>query len=238
MNIDAIFFGAHPDDVEIGCAGTIAKLSSQGKNIIIVDVTKAELSTRGDIITREKEAIKAADILGVKKRIILDIPDGNIEISQNNIIKIIEIIREFKPKIIFAPYFNDRHPDHINISKLIKNAFFYSGLRKIQTFNKDNSPQDFYRPQKLFYYMTYYMFEPSFVIDISDFMALKLTSLKAYESQFYNPNSNEPLTLIAKPDFFDYIKSRNQIYGFRIGKSYAEPYFYEDYLEFDFNIIL
>lgn len=237
MEYDAIFFGAHPDDVEIGCAGTIAKLTSQGKKVAIVDVTKAELSTRGNVFTRAQEAQNAAKILGVDNRIILDIPDGNIEISQENIIKIIKIIREFKPKIIFAPYFNDRHPDHINISKLIKNAFFYSGLQKIQTF-QNNLEQQFYRPKQFFYYMTYYMFEPSFVIDISDFMDIKLQALKSYESQFYNPNSTEPLTLIAKPNFFDYIKSRNQIFGFRIGKSFAEPYFSEDFIEYDFNIIL
>jgi bacillithiol biosynthesis deacetylase BshB1 len=236
MNYDAIFFGAHPDDVEIGYAGTIASLTAQNKKVAIVDVTSAELSTRGDIITRKQEALNAAKILGVQERVILDIPDGNIQVNKENTIKVIEIIRKYKPKLIFAPYFNDRHPDHINISRLIKEAYFYSGLQKISTM-VDGKKQDFYRPRNLFYYMTYFIFEPSFVIDISDFMETKIQALKAYKSQFYNPDSDEPLTLIAKADFFDYIKSRNQIYGFRIGKSFAEPYFYEDYLMYDFNIL-
>ncbi|MBI2453226.1 bacillithiol biosynthesis deacetylase BshB1, partial [Candidatus Peregrinibacteria bacterium] len=167
MNLDALVFAAHPDDAELSMGGTIARLTKAGLKVGIVDFTKGELGTRGSAELRQQEAFKAAIILKVAVRENLNIPDGNIQRTRDNLMKVIMSIRKFKPKIIFAPYFNDRHPDHIDASKLVKEAMFSSGLIKIKTFEKE-VPQNAFRPKKLFYYMQTYTFEPSFIVDISD----------------------------------------------------------------------
>ena len=144
--------------------------------------------------------------------------------------KVVMEIRKYRPKIIFAPYFNDRHPDHIDASAVVKKAMFSSGLTKVRTFNKEVA-QEAYRPKKLFYYMQTYTFKPSFIVDISDSFKLKMQSVKVYETQFHNPNSNEPETFISKPEFIDYIETRAKFYGFQIGKKFGEPFYSEEEIE-------
>jgi bacillithiol biosynthesis deacetylase BshB1 len=146
-------------------------------------------------------------------------------------------IRRYKPKIIFAPYFNDRHPDHIDASHLIKRAMFSSGLAKIKTFDKEVH-QEAYRPHKLFYYMQTYTFEPTFITDVSESFETKMKAVKAYSTQFHNPKSPEPETFISRPEFLRYIESRAQFYGFQIGKHFGEPFFTEEKMEFDFVKLL
>ena len=166
MNLDVLVFAAHPDDAELSMGGTIAKLTSQNFKVGLIDFTRGELGTRGSADLRQQEAFQAALALKIAVRENLNIPDGNIERNKQNLIKVIMVIRRFKPKIIFAPYFNDRHPDHIDTSFIVKQAMFSTGLIKIKTFDKEVAQQAF-RPSKLFYYMQTFTFEPSFIVDVS-----------------------------------------------------------------------
>ena len=237
MNLDVLVFAAHPDDAELAMGGTIAKLTKANLKVGIIDLTRGELGTRGSADIRQKEAFEAAIILKSSVRENLDIPDGNIAINKENFIKVIMVIRKYKPKILFAPYFNDRHPDHIDASKLIKRAMFSTSLQKIKTFNKE-VPQQAYRPEKLLYYMQTYAFKPSFIIDISETFDLKMKAVQAYSTQFHNPRSLEPETFISKPGFLNYIKSRAVFYGFQIGKNYGEAFFCEEEIEMDIKTLL
>jgi len=232
MTLDVLIFAAHPDDAELAMGGTIAKFSHNELKVGIIDFTRGELGTRGTPETRQKEAFLAGTTLRISMRENLMIPDGGIEHSKENLMKVIMDIRKYRPKILFAPYFNDRHPDHIDASMLVKRAMFSCGLTKIKTFDKE-VPQDAYRPQKLYYYMQTYTFEPSFIIDISDYFETKMKAVSTYGSQFHNPKSVEPETFISKPGFINYIKSRAEFYGFQIGKSYGEPFFCEEAVELD-----
>ena len=232
MILDVIAFGAHPDDIELTMGGTVAKLSASGYKVGIIDLTRGEMGTRGSVELRKSEAAEAGKILNIAFRDNLGFPDSNIEQSEKNRLAIISVIRKYRPKIIFAPYQNDRHPDHIQVHSLIKSSNFYSGLPKIQTLD-NNQPQEAHRAKKLFYYMQTFTFEPSFIVDISEFYEQKMASMFAYSSQFYDPKSNEPNTFISSPEFKVYIESRANFYGFQIGKKYGEPFFSEEKIELD-----
>lgn len=232
MNLDVLVFAAHPDDAELAMGGTIAKLTKSELKVGIIDLTRGELGTRGTAETRQREAFNAAIALKVSLRENLEIPDGDIRINKENLMKVIITIRKFKPKILFAPYFNDRHPDHIDASHLIKRAMFSTGLSKIKTFDKE-VPQNHYRPEKLFYYMQTYTFDPTFIIDISETLDAKMQAVECYSTQFHNPKSKEPETFISRPGFINYIKSRAEFYGFSIGKSFGEAFFCEEKIELD-----
>ncbi len=233
--MDIIAFGAHPDDVELSMGGTIVSLIEKGYRVGIVDLTRGELSSRGDLEIRKKETEKASKILGIHYRTNLKLKDGAIEINTNSLQKVVEIIRKFQPKIIFAPYFVDRHPDHENAAQLIKESVFFSGLKKFTTFQKSLSP---YRPKKIFYYMQTYPFEPTFIYDISPYFEIKMEAILAYQSQFYNPSIKEPETFISRPEFLNYLKSRAEFFGFQIGKQFGEPFYCEEKIEFDFGVYL
>ena len=234
MKLDVLVFAAHPDDAELSMGGTIAKLTQHKHKVGIIDLTRGELGTRGTAETRQKEAFKASIVLKTEVRENLDIPDGNIQRSKENILKIVKEIRKYKPKIIFAPYFNDRHPDHIHASQLVKEAMFASGLPKVVIKDKGVSLAA-YRPGKLFYYMQTYTFKPTFIIDISKYFKTKMDAVKAYSTQFYDPKSSEPETFISNPDFLNYIESRAKFYGFQIRKNYGEPFFCEEDIELDLS---
>lgn len=230
MNLDVLVFAAHPDDAELSMGGTIARLTSSGQKVGIVDFTRGELGTRGTAETRQKEAFQAAISLKVACRENLYFPDGDIRCTKENLMKVVMEIRKYRPKIIFAPYFNDRHPDHIDASHIVKKAMFSSGLVKIKTFDKEVA-QEAYRPAKLFYYMQTYTFEPTFIVDISQNFEQKMKAVKNFSTQFYDPKSSEPETFISTPKFLGYIESRAKFYGFQIGKDYGEPFFCEEKLE-------
>lgn len=234
MKLDFLAFAAHPDDAELSMGGTIIKMIGQGKTFGIIDLTGGELGTRGSSETRKLEANEAAKILGVNLRENLGLPDGKLGTTDENTIKIIQKIREYKPKIIFAPYFNDRHPDHIEASKLVKRAMFFSGLTKFITENNGNQ-QEAYRPEKLFYFIQTYEFEPSFIIDISETFKEKMDAVKAYKTQFHIEgfDSEEPKTFISTPEFIQYLEARSKSFGFKIGKKYGEPFFCEENIELD-----
>lgn len=234
MNLDVLIFAAHPDDAELSMGGTIAKLTKAKMKVGIIDMTKGELGTRGTIETRKEEAKKASEILGLAFRENLEFADGKVKFNQDFLLKIINKIRKHRPSIIFAPYKNDRHPDHIGASQLVKEAMFFTGLPKIETFEGDDI-QELFRPSKLFYYMQTYDFEPSFIVDISDTFAIKMESVKAYGTQFHNPDINldAPETFISKPGFVKYLEARAQTYGFKIGKEFGEPFYSEENIELD-----
>ncbi len=237
MNLDVLVFAAHPDDAELAMGGTIAKLTASGSKVGIVDFTRGELGTRGTPELRQKEASEAALALETTARENLNVPDGFIEDSKENLIKVITEIRKYRPKTIFAPYFNDRHPDHVATSKLLKRAMFLTGLEKIETFD-NKQKQEAYRPDKLFYFMQAYTFIPTFIVDITDHFETKMKAVKCYSSQFYDPKSTEPETFISRPIFLDYIEARAKSYGFEIGKKFGEPFYSEEGIELDLDAIL
>jgi bacillithiol biosynthesis deacetylase BshB1 len=230
MNLDVLVFAAHPDDAELSMGGTIAKLTKNNLKVGIIDLTKGELGTRGSAEIRQKEAFLAAGILKVSLRENLLIPDGDIERKKENQMKVVMAIRRYRPKIIFAPYFNDRHPDHVHTSRLVKEAMFSTGLSKVKTFDKE-VVQNPYRPKKLYYYMQTYPFEPSFIVDITDCFDTKMKAVQCYGSQFHDPRSKEPETFISRPEFLNFIESRAQVFGFQIDKKYGEPFFCEERIE-------
>lgn len=237
MNLDVLIFAAHPDDAELSMGGTIARFTSKGINVGVVDLTKGELSTRGNTKIRSKETQAASKILNLKVRENLGLQDGNILVSQNSLKKVVRPIREYKPKIVFAPYFNDRHPDHIDASLLIKRAVFASGLKKFVTLYKGKAQSSF-RPKKIFYYMQTYLFPPSVVVDISDHFETKMKAVLAFKSQFHNPSLKISDTFISRPEFLEYVEARAKFYGFQIGKKYGEPFYCEEAIEYEFLNLL
>lgn len=230
MKLDILIFAAHPDDAELGMGGTIAKLTAEGKSVGIIDFTEAELSSNGTVESRRSETEDASQVLNIAFRENLKIPDGKVKVSDEIVNSVITRIRKHQPKVIFAPYFNDRHPDHIGASKIIKEAVFFSGLVKIET-ELDGSVQQIHRPNKLYYYMQTYEFTPSFIVEISNHFETKMKSVRAYKSQFYNPNESGELTFISDPKFIKYLEARARHYGFQIRKEYGEPFFSEEAIE-------
>ncbi|MFY8180792.1 MAG: bacillithiol biosynthesis deacetylase BshB1 [Flavobacterium sp.] len=229
MKLDILAFGAHPDDVELGCSGTIAKEISLGKKVGIIDLTRGELGTRGSVEIRNSESAKASQILGVSVRENLDMRDGFFVNDEAHQLKIIEMIRKYQPEIVLCNAIDDRHIDHGKGSKLVSDACFLSGLRMIETeFNGEK--QSAWRPKVVYHYIQWKNLEPDFVVDISDFMEVKMQSILAYGSQFYDPNSKEPESPISSKNFLDSVKYRAQDLGRITGVAYAEGYTVERYL--------
>ncbi len=224
---DVLAIGAHPDDIEICCGGTISKLCDEGKSVVIADATKGEMGTRGTPDLRLEEAQRAAEILGIKERINLVIEDGWIEVSRENIYVSVQLIRRFRPRIILIPPDYDKHPDHWNLYKLMREATFKSGLAKYKSEFEGLEQQPF-RTRKVYCYQQSYEFKEgaSFYVDISDYIDNKLESIKAYYSQVESPNykSDEPQTVLSSPEFMDRIKARALYYGGLTGCMYAEAF--------------
>ncbi|MFD2907706.1 bacillithiol biosynthesis deacetylase BshB1 [Flavobacterium ardleyense] len=229
MKLDILAFGSHPDDVELGCSGTIAKEISLGKKVGIVDLTRGELGTRGSVEIRNSESAKASEILGVVARENLDMRDGFFINDEEHQLKVIEMIRKYKPEIVLCNAIQDRHIDHGKGSKLVSDACFLSGLIRIET-ELDGVPQEAWRPQIVYHYIQWQNIEPDFVVDISDFMDKKMDAVLAYGSQFYNPNSSEPVSPITSKNFLDSVKYRAQDLGRLVGATYAEGFTTERYV--------
>ncbi len=223
MKIDILAFGAHPDDVELGCGGTISKMISEGKTCAIVDLTKGEMGTRGTDITRKAEATEAAAILGISARENLGMKDGFLQNSEEYQMKIVKMIRKYKPEIVLANAIEDRHPDHAKGAKLVSDACFLSGLPKVVTM-LDDEQQTAWRPKHIFHYIQWKNIKPEFVIDISEHLDTKLKACLAYKTQFYDPNSEEPMTPIATKDFLESLTYRAQDLGRLAGVAYAEGF--------------
>lgn len=223
MKIDILAIGVHPDDVELSCSGTIAKEIKMGKTVGILDLSKGELGTRGNAELRTKEAKDAAKILGVNFRKQLDFKDGFFENNEAHQKQIIEIIRLHQPQIVLCNALSDRHPDHGRAAKLVADACFYSGLVKVET-KHQGQDQGAWRPAAVYHYIQDQFIHPDFVIDVSDYMDLKHKAIKAFSSQFYNPNSKEPSTPISSKEFLENLNAKMSIWGRSIGVAYAEGY--------------
>lgn len=229
MKLDILAFGAHPDDVELGAAGTIAKEVSLGKKVGIIDLTRGELGSRGSAEIRDEEARRGGEILGVSIRENLKFRDGFFINDEAHQMEIIKIIRKYKPEIVLCNAIEDRHIDHAKASNLVSSACFLSGLIKIET-SLDGIKQEHWRPKQVYHYIQWKNIEPDFVVDISDFMDKKRDAVLAYSSQFYDPNSNEPVTPIASKNFLDSINYRAQDLGRLVGVEFAEGFTTERYL--------
>lgn len=229
MKLDILAFGAHPDDVELGCGATLAKEISTGKKIGIVDLTRGELGTRGSAEIRDKEAAKAAEILGVSVRENLRFKDGFFVNDEKHQLEIIKMIRKYKPEIVICNAIDDRHIDHGKGSKLVSDSCFLSGLRRIET-SLDEKVQSEWRPKLVYHYIQWKNIEPDFVIDVSGFMQKKIDAVMAYSSQFYDPNSKEPVSPIATKNFTESIEYRAKDLGRLVFVDYAEGFTVERYV--------
>lgn len=223
MKLDILAFGAHPDDVELGCGGTIAKEVAMGKKVGIVDLTRGELGTRGSVATRNQESAAAAKILGVSVRENLDMRDGFFVNDEKHQIQIIKMIRKYQPEIVICNAIDDRHIDHGKGSKLVSDASFLSGLMKIET-EHDGFQQKAWRPKVVYHYLQWKNLQPDFVVDISGYNEKRIEAILAYGSQFYDPSSSEPETPIATKNFLESLNYRAQDLGRLIGKDYAEGF--------------
>ena len=221
--LDILAFGVHPDDVELGCSGTILASVAEGKKVGIIDLTKGELGTRGSAEIRKEEAKNAAKVLQVTVRENLGMADGFFENNETHQRKVIEVIRKYRPEIILCNATEDRHPDHGRSAHLVADTAFLSGLRKIETLYQGEKQQE-WRPKYVFHYLQDRFLHPDFVFDISDFMEEKLNSVLCYKTQFYDPDSVEPQTYISNPEFIESVKARAMMLGKRIGVKYAEGY--------------
>ncbi len=226
MKLNILAFGVHPDDVELGCAGSILASVAEGKKVGIIDLTRGELGTRGNAETRVIESNNAAKLLGVSVRDNLGMADGFFQDDETNKRKIIESIRKYRPEVIFCNAPDDRHPDHGRSAKLVADAAFLAGLRKIKT-DDNGKHQEAWRPSYVFHYIQDRFIQPSFVIDISAHMNKKMESVLCYGSQFFNPENEEPQTYISSPQFLETVKARAMMLGKRIGVEYAEGFISE-----------
>ena len=229
MKLDILAFGAHPDDVELGCGATIAKEISLGKKVGVVDLTRGELGTRGSAGLRDQEAANAAKILGVSVRENLRFADGFFVNDKEHQLEIIKMIRKYQPEIVLCNAIDDRHIDHLKGSKLVSDACFLSGLKKIET-AIEGEQQDQWRPNQVYHYIQWKNIEPDFVVDVTGFVDKKIASVLAYSSQFYDPNSKEPETPITSKNFIDSINYRSKDLGRLIGVECAEGFTTERYV--------
>ncbi len=223
MKVDILAFGVHPDDLELGCGGTLIAALAEGKKVAVVDLTRGELGTRGSAEIRTQEALNAAKVLGVDMRENLDMRDGFFQHDEENIRKIIVSIRKYQPTVVLCSAPEDRHPDHGRSSKLIADAAFLSGLRRIET-EYEGKVQDSWRPANVFHYIQDRYLKPDFVYDISPYFEQKLKAVLCYTTQFNTTDNSEPATYISNPDFIDVIKARALMFGKRIGVTFAEGY--------------
>lgn len=223
MKLDILAFAAHPDDIELSAAGTLMKHIAQGKTVGIVDLTQGELGSRGTIETRYEEADAASKIIGISARVNLKMADGFFNDSEENKRLIIEQIRRFQPKVVLANAIEDRHPDHGRAAKLVSEACFLAGLRKVETV-WEGEIQLAHRPKAVYHYIQDHYLKADFCVDVTEFIDRKIEAIKAYKTQFYDPNSKEPITPISGEEFFDFIKGRMMQYGRPIGAKYAEGF--------------
>ena len=229
IKLDILAIAVHPDDVELCCAGTLIMEKRHGKKTGVVDLTRGELGTRGTAELRDVEAARAAEIMQLDVRENLGMADGFFRNDETHQRQLIRAIRKYRPEIVLANALDDRHPDHGRAGHLIKDACFLSGLRKIETVDVDGLPQEHWRPKYVFHFIQDRYAHPSFVYDVTAAFEDKLSSIKAYSSQFHSTTygSDEPQTYISTPEFLSAIIGRHQMFGKMIGVKYAEGFITE-----------
>jgi bacillithiol biosynthesis deacetylase BshB1 len=226
LKLDVLAFGAHPDDVELGCAGTLLVESMRGKKTGIIDLTSGELGTRGNAALRAEESSQAAEILGLSARENLGLADGFFRIDESSQRKVIQAIRKYQPDIILCNAPSDRHPDHGRAATLVSESAFLSGLSKIET-EEEGKSQNAWRPRYVFHYVQDRYLQPDFLVDITNCFDKKMESIKAFESQFYQEGITGPQTYISTPGFMENIVNRLKLFGKIIGVEYAEGFLTE-----------
>ena len=229
MKLDILAIGVHPDDVELGCSGTMINEIKRGKKAGIIDLTQGELGTRGNIETRYEESAKAAMVIGALVRENLKMRDGFFRNDEEHQLKLIQAIRKYQPQVILGNILNDRHPDHGRAGQLITTACFLSGLTKIETNDENEKPQQRWRPSYVLHYLQDWYHEPDLVIDISNVFEQKMEAIRSYSTQFYNPTigNDGPQTYISTPDFIESLIARARVLGKKIGVKYGEGFISE-----------
>ena len=205
--VEILAVGAHPDDVELGCGGTLALLARKGRSVGILDLTRGEAGTRGTPETRAAEAAESARILGARFRDGLDLGDGNLRTDRAAELEVVDVIRRRRPRLVFAPLPNDRHPDHVRAGRLVTDAAFYAGLRALETGRPPH------RPQQVVYFPSTFLAEPTFLVDVTELLETKLAAVRAFRSQFFDPASREPATFISSPEFLEGVTARARSFG-------------------------
>ena len=223
MKLDLLVFAVHPDDAELGCSGTILKHKALGKKVGIIDLTRGELGTRGTAETRDEEAKASAEILGLDVRENLNFRDGFFRNDEQHQLEIVKMLRKYRPQIVLTNALHDRHPDHGRAGDLVNDACFLSGLPKVVT-TYESITQEHWRPTMIFQFIQDRYIKPDIIIDISGYMDLKLESIKAFKTQFYNPDVQGPETYISSPDFFESVIGRAREFGKSIGATYGEGF--------------
>ena len=223
MKVDILAFGAHPDDVELSCSGTLIKHVSSGRRVAVVDLTRGELGTRGNPELRKKESDAASAIMGIHFRECLDMKDGFFQNDERHQLKVVEAIRKYQPEVVLCNAISDRHPDHARAGRLVADSCFLSGLIKVETVHQGVS-QKAWRPRAVYHYVQDRFMQPDFVIDVTDFTEEKRASILAYASQFYKADSVEPETPISSPEFLENVFAKMSVFARPIGGRYAEAF--------------
>jgi bacillithiol biosynthesis deacetylase BshB1 len=218
MNVDVLAIAAHPDDVEMTCAGTLARLRNAGRSFGILDLSQGEMGTRGSAQRRAQEAARAAEILGASFRETLDMGDGGLRTGRAEEDLVIDAIRRTRPRLVLTSMPDDRHPDHARAGKFVFDAAFYAGIRKRETAHAAH------RPQQVLFFSTMFFHTPSFVVDVSSTHATKMEAVRAFTSQFHDPDSSEPATMLTANFFLDQIEARARHYGQLIGVEFGEGF--------------
>jgi N-acetylglucosamine malate deacetylase 1 len=218
IKLDVLAFSAHPDDIELAAAGTIIKLAKQGYSVGVADMTRGEFGTRGTMEIRQKEAEEAGKLMLLKVRDCLDIPDGSVTVTRENHLKVIRLLRKYRPRIVINHYWRARHADHMATSAIVTEACYLSGLAKIET------GQERWRPKRILFHQILYDVIPSFVVDVSQEVEQKWKVVRAHKSQFFDPDSKEPETILSAPTFLETIENRMKYWGGLIGVTHAEPF--------------
>ncbi len=226
MKVDILAIGVHPDDIELGCSGTIINEIALGKSVAVLDLTQGELGTRGTIETRYQEAALAASVMGVQTRENLKFRDGFFKNDEEHQLALIAAIRKFRPEVILGNVLDDRHPDHGRAGRLIADAAYLSGLAKIETTGPDGNPQQKWRPKMVLHYLQDWYHEPDLLIDISNVFEQRMKAIEAYSTQFFTSaaGNDGPQTYISTPDFLDSVIARARMLGKRLGVKYAEGF--------------
>lgn len=227
MKLDVVAFGAHPDDVELSVGGTLAKLAERGYRTGVVDMARGELGTRGNVRVRSAEARASAKVLGLQVRENLKLADGEIFDNQTARLKVIKVLRKYRPNLVLAHYWDHKHPDHVHGSQIVTEACYLSGLAKIRT------GQERFRPRRVLYFMLPPYVLPSFIVDISGYFERKMKALSCFHSQLHNPNSKEPGTYLSVPEFLPALESQHRYYGTLIQSRYGEAFYCKETISVD-----
>jgi bacillithiol biosynthesis deacetylase BshB1 len=227
MKLDALAIGAHPDDIELSVSGTLIKLAELGHRVGVVDMVRGELGSRGTPAIRAREAKASAEIMGLSVRENLKLKDGAIFDTTEARLRVVRVLRKYRPELVFTHYWDDRHPDHIYTSQIVAQACYLSGLAKI------NTRQERFRPGRIFYFMLPHALQPSFYVDISRQFEKKMQAVRAFHSQLFNPKSLEPQTYLSVPEFLPALESLNRYYGTLIQTKYAEAFYGKEALAVD-----